>query len=128
MLEGEDSDELTIEEKIEEERAKLPTEGLTPVTYESLMAWKQRKAERKQKELEEKMKEEAKKVGGKGSNILSGRALFKYDPNLFQDDEAAADGDVYEERNEDEEEEKKEEEVEGDDKEERKEESDGEDN
>jgi hypothetical protein len=54
------------------------------------------------------MKEEAKKVGGKGSNILSGRALFKYDPNLFQDDEAAADGDVYEERNEDEEEEKKE--------------------
>ncbi len=47
MLEGEDSDELTIEEKIEEERAKLPTEGLTPVTYESLMAWKQRKAERK---------------------------------------------------------------------------------
>jgi DRG Family Regulatory Proteins, Tma46 len=128
LLEGEDSDELTIEEKIEEERAKLPTEGLTPVTYESLMAWKQRKAERKQKELEEKMKEEAKKVGGKGSNILSGRALFKYDPNLFQDDEAAADGDVYEERNEDEEEEKKEEDVEGDDKEERKEESEGEDN
>jgi hypothetical protein len=128
LLEGEDSDELTIEEKIEEERAKLPTEGLTPVTYESLMAWKQRKAERKQKELEEKMKEEAKKVGGKGSNILSGRALFKYDPNLFQDDEAAADGDVYEERNEDEEEEKKEEEdanaADGDDKEERKEESD----
>ena len=76
------------------------------------------------------MKEEAKKVGGKGSNILSGRALFKYDPNLFQDDEAAADGDVYEERNEDEEEEKKEEDgnIEGDDKEERKEESDGEDN
>ena len=44
--------------KIEEERAKLPTEGLTPVTQETLMAWKQRKAERKQKELEEKMKEE----------------------------------------------------------------------
>lgn len=131
LLEGEDSDELTIEEKIEEERAKLPTEGLTPVTQESLMAWKQRKAERKQKELEEKMKEEAKKVGGKGSNILSGRALFKYDPNLFQDDEAAADGDVYEERNEDEEEEEKKEEDgnhEGDDKEEHKEESDGEDN
>jgi phosphate transport system permease protein len=76
------------------------------------------------------LQEEAKKVGGKGSNILSGRALFKYDPNLFQDDEAAADGDVYEERNEDEEEEKKEEDgnIEGDDKEERKEESDGEDN
>jgi hypothetical protein len=128
LMEGDDSDELTIEEKIEEERAKLPSEGLTPVTFESLMAWKQRKAERKQKELEEKMKEEAKKAGGKGgSNILSGRALFKYDPNLFQDDEAAADGDLYEERNEEDEEEKKEDNGNDDDNEERKEESDGDD-
>lgn len=101
----EDEDEITIEEQIEEERAKLPTEGLTPVTYESLMEWKKRKAERKQKELEERMKEEAKKAGSKGgSNILSGRALFKFDPTLFQDDEAAAE--VYEEREEEEEEKK----------------------
>ncbi len=79
-----DEDELTIEEKIEEERAALPSEGLTPVTYETLMEWKRKKAERKQKELEEKMKEEAKKAGSKGgSGIMSGRALFKYDPNLF---------------------------------------------
>jgi len=128
LMEGDDSDELTIEEKIEEERAKLPSEGLTPVTFESLMAWKQRKAERKQKELEEKMKEEAEKAGGKGgSNILSGRALFKYDPNLFQDDEAAADGDLYEERKEEDEEEKKEDNGNDDDNEERKEESDGDD-
>lgn len=28
-------DELTLEEKIEEERLKLPSEGLTPVTAES---------------------------------------------------------------------------------------------
>jgi hypothetical protein len=82
LMEGDDSDELTVEEKIEEERAKLPSEGLTPVTYESLMAWKQRKAERKQKELEEKMKEETKKTGKTGA-FLSGRALFKYDPTLF---------------------------------------------
>ena len=54
------------------------------------------------------MREEAKKAGSKGgAGILSGRMLFKYDPNLFQDDEAAADVDTYEERNEDEEEEKK---------------------
>ena len=57
------------------------------------------------------MKEEAKKAGSKGgSNVLSGRMLFKFDPTLFQDDEAAAEGDVYEERNEEEEEEKKEDE------------------
>jgi hypothetical protein len=30
------------------------------------------------------MKEEAKKAGGRaGAGILSGRALFKYDPTLF---------------------------------------------
>ena len=54
------------------------------------------------------MKEEAKKAGSKGgAGILSGRALFKFDPNLFQDDEAAAGEDLYEERNEEEEEEEK---------------------
>jgi DRG Family Regulatory Proteins, Tma46 len=79
-----DEDEMTLEEKIEEERAALPSEGLIPVTYETLMDWKKRKAERKQKELEERMKEEAKKAGTKGGmNVMSGRALFKYDPNLF---------------------------------------------
>jgi hypothetical protein len=111
LLKGDDDDdELTLEEKIEEERAALPSEGLTPVTLESFQAWKVRKAERKQKELEEKLKEEAKKQGTntKGVHgVLSGRALFKFDPNLFQDDEAAADSAVYEERNEEEEEEQK---------------------
>lgn len=37
------------------------------------------------------MAEEAKKKGeGKGS-ILSGKALFKFDPSLFTDDDAAVD-------------------------------------
>jgi hypothetical protein len=79
----EDEDEMTLEEKIEEERSKLPNEGLTPVTLETFLDWKKRKAERKQKELEDRMKEEAKKAGGKGTNVMSGRALFKYDPTLF---------------------------------------------
>lgn len=105
-----DEDELTIEEKIEEERMKLPSEGLTPVTLASFQEWKQRKAERKQKELEEKMKEEAKKAGSKGAaGILSGRALFKFDPTLFQDDEAAADSAIYEEHEDEEEDPKPEE-------------------
>lgn len=67
------------------------------------MDWKKRKAEKKQKDLEDKMKEEAKKAGSKGYNILSGRALFKYDPTLFKDDEDAAAEDIYVERNEEEE-------------------------
>lgn len=37
------ADETTIEEKIEEERAALSSEGLTPVTKESFFAWKERR-------------------------------------------------------------------------------------
>ena len=88
---------MTLEEKIEEERANLPSAGLTPVTLETFLDWKKRKAERKQKELEAKVKEEEKK-GSKGKNVMSGKALFKYDPNLFMDDEDAADEAIYEER------------------------------
>ena len=36
----ESDEEMTLEEKIEEERANLPSEGLTPVTFESFMKWK----------------------------------------------------------------------------------------
>ena len=52
---------MTLEEKIEEERAALPADGLTPVTFETFMKWKADKAARKQEELEQKMlAEEAK--------------------------------------------------------------------
>lgn len=90
-----DSDEevqLTIEEQIEEERAKLPTEGLTPVTFDSFQKWKAEKADKKQRELEERLAaEQAVKGGGKGKagtvqqsyGIMSGKALFTYDPTLF---------------------------------------------
>ena len=46
-------DTATMEEKIEEERAALPSEGLTPVTKESFFAWKAKRAEKKQKEIED---------------------------------------------------------------------------
>jgi DRG Family Regulatory Proteins, Tma46 len=99
---GEDGDEMTLEEKIEEERGNLSSVNLTPVTLTSFMEWKKRKAEKKQKDLEDKMKEEAKKSSSKGYNIMSGKALFKYDPSLFKDDDEAADEDIYAERNEEE--------------------------
>ena len=57
--------------------------------------------------MQDKIKEEAKKVGQK-SNIFTGKALFKYDPTLFKDDEDAADANIYEERSDEDEEEKKE--------------------
>jgi len=92
-------DDLTIEEEIEEERAKLPTTGLIPVTLETFNEWKKKKAEEKKKALEDKVKEEAKK-GGK--HILSGRALFSFNPNLFTDDDNAAEEQEYEETKEEE--------------------------
>ena len=52
------------------------------MTLDSFIAWKKRRAERRQKELEERQAVETKK-GSKGQNVLSGKALFKYDPTLF---------------------------------------------
>ena len=53
----------TLEEIIEEERAALPSEGLTPVTKESFLAWKEKRKREKQEALEAKMKDaEMKKV------------------------------------------------------------------
>ena len=48
-------DEMTLEEKIEEERQQLPSEGLIPVTLDTFTKWKADRAERKQKEAEERM-------------------------------------------------------------------------
>ena len=48
---------MTLEEIIEEERAALPSEGLTPVTKESFFAWKAKRKIEKQEALEAKMKD-----------------------------------------------------------------------
>jgi hypothetical protein len=42
-----EEDEKTIEEIIEEERAALPSTGLTPVTKETFYDWKRRREERR---------------------------------------------------------------------------------
>ncbi len=100
----EDSDEeMTLEEKIEKERHELPSEGLIPVTLESFTKWKIDRAERKQKEAEERMQQEMLKAATKGGSktfgagVMSGRALFTYDPTMFQDDDGAAGEDNYDE-------------------------------
>jgi hypothetical protein len=81
--------EKTIEEKIEEERAALKFDDLTPVTKESFFAWKEKRAKEKQEALEDSVRKTledkaAKKAASKGKNsIMNGRALFAYNPNLF---------------------------------------------
>ena len=87
-----------MEEQIEEERRKLPSEGLTPVTLASFNKWKEDRARRKQEELEKKMAAEVAQKGVRGAKgIMSGKALFTYDPTLFMDDDGAADDKQYEE-------------------------------
>jgi hypothetical protein len=96
---GEDSDDLTLEEKIEEERALLVTDNLTPVTFETFTKWKADRALRKEAELEARIiAEEAKGRKDRGQMaFLSGRALFNFNPDLFDDDEDADDDDFNEE-------------------------------
>ena len=95
-----EGDEMTLEEKIEEDRRNLPNEGLIPVTLTTFMQWKKDKEARKQKELEERIAAEqakGKKGDIKNFGLMSGKALFTYDPTLFQDDDGAADDTNYEE-------------------------------
>ena len=94
-------------ENIEYLRKQLPTTNLTKVTPETFAKWKQDRLARKQvsvikgvegqkeKEAAEKASEK-KKVSSKEARLLSGRALFIYNPNLFVDDEGAADTAEYE--------------------------------
>lgn len=93
-----DEDAVDIADEIEEERAKLDLSKCTPITLETFMKWKEDKAKRKEADAEVKRKEDAKSTKGATHNKhfgLSGRALFKYDPGLFVDDDNAADDDAY---------------------------------
>lgn len=103
----EKKEDMTLEEKLEQDRQQLS--GGTPVTLERFLKWKEDKRIQREKESEKKRVDEAKKSGGKGLNALSGRALFTYDPTLFQDDaEALDDAEYEEEENRDDEEQKNE--------------------
>ena len=82
MAVGKKEDDTILEEVLEEERSKITAAMGTPVTRERFYAWKEEKKKKKEEETEKKRKEEAKKTGTKGTNVLSGRALFKYDPRL----------------------------------------------
>lgn len=86
-----------ITESIEEQRAKLPSTGLTPVTAETFSKWKAERDARKAAEKVARQEEEAKKGSsgmGRDFKVLSGRTLFAMNAELFQDDENA-DADVY---------------------------------
>lgn len=78
-------------ERIEAMRNDLHVEGFvgTEVNAESLNAWVA-EMQAQAKEVAEKKVQEAKRTkGGKGLAVLTGKELFQYNSDLFQDDEAA---------------------------------------
>ncbi len=85
----------TIEDLIEEQRAKLAAEGKvgTPVNDETFAAWKIRKKAKKAAQLEAKLRAEASKGNKRGANgkgaqsALSGKELFSVNAALFVDDD-----------------------------------------
>eukprot|EP00736_Rhodelphis_marinus_P002702 Rmarinus@m.1496 len=81
---------VSLEEAIEEARKELKTH--TPVTLETFKAWKAKKAEEKQrKEARAKQtKMDAISAEDKKRGVgLSGRELFTFNADLFEDDEEA---------------------------------------
>jgi hypothetical protein len=102
-MQQEDSDDRALEYHIEEERAKIDPDKCTPVNKESFEAWHilRREKVRNARKLKDKENEES--IRGKGNKgvYLTGRALLKYDANLFKNDQ---DGDDPEDGAEEEEE------------------------
>lgn len=86
----EKKDEISIEELVEIERAKLGYD-LPKINLESFLAWKKRKIEEKRKaaqELEEKRRRDFKQ----GKQIgMSGREMFTFNPDLVADQDMEED-------------------------------------
>lgn len=92
------TEEFSLEDWIETERGKLDHSKLTPVTKESFEAWKiARIAKRTSEEKKSRDQKEASVRAGRMAG-LSGRDLFSFRPDLFVDDDDAADDDVYADR------------------------------
>ncbi|THU89696.1 hypothetical protein K435DRAFT_728875 [Dendrothele bispora CBS 962.96] len=103
--EAEKANVISIEEFLEVERHKLGS-NLTPVTPETFAQWKKTRMDKKQAEEEtlRKVKDQA-HAAGKNSG-MSGRDLFQYNPEWFEDsdDDGGEDWDLTQYRKEKEEE------------------------
>lgn len=75
---------IPIEDQLEEERAKLSSDGGTPVNDTTFREWLARKRRIKEAEnLEEERRNALRRLG------MTGKELFTLDPTVFYDDEGA---------------------------------------
>ncbi|TFK49762.1 hypothetical protein OE88DRAFT_1809461 [Heliocybe sulcata] len=86
------ANEISLEDFLEVERHKLGS-NLTPVTPETFAKWKQTRMDKKQAEEEAKQKAKATAAAAGKSNGMSGRDLFQYNPEWFDDEDEDDDDD-----------------------------------
>lgn len=88
-----------IEDLIDSQREGIVKANGTPITLERFLEWKKKRAEKKLIEEEKKKEDLSKKnKGQKKLAGLTGRALFVFDPSLFQDDADAVDDEAMKNR------------------------------
>jgi len=86
MEDAEKANMISLEEFLEVERHKLGS-NLTPVTRETFAKWKQTRMDKKEAEADALRKtKDAQAAAGKNSG-MSGRDLFQYNPEWFQDED-----------------------------------------
>jgi len=78
---------ISLEEFLEVERHKLGT-NLTPVTPESFAKWKQTRMDKKEAEAEVLRKAKENQQAAGKYNGMSGRDLFAFNPDWFDDEDA----------------------------------------
>jgi len=87
LEEAERANTISLEEFLEVERHKLGP-NLTPVTPETFAKWKQTRMNKKEAEADAMRKaKNAQAAAGKNSG-MSGRDLFQYNPEWFQDSDS----------------------------------------
>ncbi|EKM58585.1 uncharacterized protein PHACADRAFT_117663 [Phanerochaete carnosa HHB-10118-sp] len=101
--EAEKANQISLEEFLEVERHKLGT-NLTPVTPETFAKWKKTRMDKKQAEDEALRKAKDTQAAAGKNNGMSGRDLFTYNPEWFQDEEEEEEWDLAKYRKEKEEE------------------------
>lgn len=78
-------EEISIEDLVERERAKLDY-NLPKITLESFIVWKKRKiAEKKERDQKESDRKKAEYKAGRSTG-LSGREMFTFNPDLISDE------------------------------------------
>ncbi|KAM5531792.1 hypothetical protein V8D89_014562 [Ganoderma adspersum] len=89
---AEKANAISLEEFLEVERHKLGT-NLTPVTPETFAKWKRTRMDKKLAEDEALRKAKDEKHAAGKSSGMSGRDLFTYNPEWFEDEEEADEDD-----------------------------------